>query len=129
MVRVPPRFGVCAKAGLEVRWETVAAARAPPPALRRSRRLSPATLPIQPGRQETPTVVVADVGGVVLQRALPDGDLHGRRHLDVVLLLGEVALDLVDDLAPLGDVLSAALANQHVGHDGVIDVALVLELA
>src|SRR3989442_5184219 len=117
MVRVPPRFGVCAKAGLEVRWETVAAASAPPPALRRSLRLSPPTLPIQPGRQEPPTVVVADVGGVVLQRALPDGDLDGRRHLHVVLLLAQIALDLVDDLAALGHVLVASLAGKQVRHD------------
>ncbi len=40
-----------------------------------------------------------------------------------------MTLDVVDHLAALGDILGAPLADQHVGHDGVVDVTLVLEFA
>src|SRR5207249_5420354 len=84
--------------------------------------------PVEPRRHEPAAVVVAHVRPVVLERALPDRDVDAGRHLHVVLLLGQVALDVVDDLAALGDVGRAPLADQHVGHHRVVDVALVLEL-
>jgi hypothetical protein len=40
-----------------------------------------------------------------------------------------VALELVDQLAALGRVEGAALADEQVGHDRVVDVALLLRLA
>jgi hypothetical protein len=73
-------------------------------------------------------VVVAEVRPVVLQRAVPHGDDHGRRELHVVLLAGEVALQLGEDLAPPGGVDRAALAHEEIGHHRVVDVALVLQL-
>src|SRR5258706_2770165 len=60
--------------------------------------------PIQPRRHQAAAVVVPDVWSVVLQRGVPHADVHARRDGDVVLLLREVALDLVHDLAPLADV-------------------------
>src|SRR5688572_22283714 len=58
-------------------------------------RLSTPVSAVQPGRQQPRAVVVAEVGAVVLERALPDRDVDSRRHLHVVLLLGEVPLDIV----------------------------------
>jgi len=37
--------------------------------------------------------------------------------------------ELVEDLAPLGHVRGATLADQHVAEHGIVDVALILELA
>src|SRR6185503_7472686 len=85
-------------------------------------------LTIEPGGDEPPPIVVAEVRRVVLEGAVPDAHVYGRRHLHVVLLLGEVALDLEDQLLALGEVRGPALADEQVGHDGVIEVALVLEL-
>src|SRR5689334_21752192 len=54
---------------------------------RRARyRLSTASA-IQPGRRQAAAVVVADVRRVVLQRAVPHGDVDARWDLDVILLL------------------------------------------
>src|SRR5437879_2998766 len=91
-------------------------------------RFSNARLAVEPGRQQAAAVVVAHVRSVVLERAFPDGDVHAGRHLHVVLLLGQVALDVVDQLAPLGNVEGAPLAHEHVGDDRIVDVALVLQL-
>src|SRR5512145_2541349 len=55
-------------------------------------------LPIQPGGHQPPAVVVAQIGAVVLQRVVPHRDVHARRRLNVVLLLGQVALDVEDHL-------------------------------
>src|SRR5689334_2091572 len=83
---------------------------------------------IQPGRHEPSAVVVAEVRGVVLQRAVRHRGVHPADRGRVVDLLREVALDLVDQLTPLGDVVRPTLADDHVGHDGIVDVALVLHL-
>src|SRR5438309_1896312 len=91
-------------------------------------RFRNARLAVEPGRRQAAAVVVAHVRSVVLERAFPDGDVHAGRHLHVVLLLGQVALDVVDQLAAPGDVERAPLADEHVGHHRVVDVALVLEL-
>src|SRR5213594_3827100 len=85
-------------------------------------------LPLEPRGHEPPAVVVAHVRPVVLDRALPDRDVDGRWHLHVVLLLGQVALDVVDDLAALGRIERPPLADEHVSHHRVVDVALVLQL-
>src|SRR4030095_1723788 len=88
----------------------------------------PGLSPVEPGGLEPTAVVVAHVRAVVLERALPDGDVYGRRHLHVVLLQGEVALDVVDDFAALYGTERAPLPDEHVGHHRVVDVALVLQL-
>src|SRR5881397_2190391 len=90
---------------------------------------SPRASAIQPGGHEAAAVVVAEARRVVLEGAFPYADVDAGRHLHVVLLLGQMALDVEDDLAPLGHVGGAPLAHQHVGHHRVVDVALVLELA
>src|SRR5262245_14430904 len=89
---------------------------------------SPPRLPFQPGRHQPATVVVAHVRGVVPERAVPDSDVDLGGHLYVVLLLGQVALDVVNDLPPLGHVQGPPLAHEHVGHHGIVDVTLVLQL-
>src|SRR6266851_7449097 len=86
-------------------------------------------LPLEPGGHQAPAVVVAHVGSVILDRGVPHRDLDRGRHLHVVLLLGQVALDLPDDLAALHRIRGAPLADQHVGHDRIVDVPVVLDLA
>src|SRR5262245_45569341 len=80
---------------------------------------------VEPGGGEATAVVVAQVRPVVLERWVPDRDVGTRGYLNVVLLLGEVALDLVDDLAPALGISRAALADQQVVEDGVAHVAPV----
>src|SRR5258705_6615888 len=72
----------------------------------RRRRAAPAlaSRPVQPRGGQPSTQVVAEVRRIVLQRVLPRRDAESRVDLDVVLLLREVALDLVDDLSTLRDV-------------------------
>src|SRR6266849_155094 len=84
---------------------------------------------VEPGRLEATAVVVAHIRSVVLHGRIPDRGLGHGRQLNVVLLPGQVPLDLVDDLAALGEVLGMALANEHIRHDRIVDVALILELA
>src|SRR5262245_66400247 len=84
---------------------------------------------VEPRRQEPATVVVAEIRPVVLERTFPDCDVDARGWMHVILLRGQIALQLVDDLAALCDIEDPALADQHVGDDGVVDVALVLRLA
>src|SRR2546422_10770208 len=95
---------------------------------RRSTAPAPVASAFEPGGHQPAAVVVAEARRVVLQRALPDADVHARGHLHVVLLLGQMALDVEDDLAPLGEVDRPSLADEQVGHHGIVDVALVLEL-
>src|SRR5882762_9727056 len=90
---------------------------------------APASRPVQPRGGQPPAEIVAEVRRVVLQRALPRRDAEPRVDLDVVLLLREVALDLVDELAPLDGVEGAPLAHDQVRHHRIGDVALVLRLA
>src|SRR6266849_3140751 len=85
--------------------------------------------PLEPGGEEPPAVVVTEVGPIVLQRPIPGGDVDAGGNLDVVLLAGEVALEIVKHLAALDGVGDPSLADQEVGHHGVVDVALVLLLA
>src|SRR6185503_13073802 len=95
------------------------------------RRPGPAAAPalaVQPRGHQPPAVVVADVRSVVLERGVPDRDVHAGVRRDVVLLLGQVALDLVDDLAPLDGIGRPALADQQIGRHRVVDVALVARL-
>src|SRR5688572_26636119 len=87
---------------------------------RRARYLLSTVSAVQPGCHEPPAVIVADVGGVVLDRGVPDADVNTRRQLHVVLLLRQVALQVVDDLAALGGVERPALPHQQVGGDGVV---------
>src|SRR5262249_15519276 len=61
-------------------------------------------LAIQPRRHEAAAPVVAEVGAIVLERPIPDGDVDGRGHLNVVLLLRQIPLDVEDDLAALREV-------------------------
>src|SRR5688572_8027530 len=95
---------------------------------RKPRSPADPTLPVEPGGQQATAVVVADIGPVVLEGGVPDGDVDRRRQLHVVLLPGQVLLDLEDHLAALGDVERAPLAHQQVGHLRVVDVALVARL-
>src|SRR3989441_7029994 len=86
------------------------------------------TSPVEPGCHESAAVVVAEVWPVVLERTVPNGNIDPRRDLDVVLLFGQVTLQVVDNLPALGDVEDTPLTDQHVGDDRVVDVTLVLRL-
>src|SRR5882672_4165699 len=90
---------------------------------------SPRFSALEPRRDEPAAVVVAEVGPVVLQRALPDGRVDLRDGGRVVGLLRQIPLDLLDQVAALGEIERAPLTDEHVGHDRIVDVALVLELA
>src|SRR5262249_2851136 len=59
---------------------------------------------IKPRRQEAAAPVVAEIGPVILHGGVPHPDVHAGGRVHVILLLGRVALDLVEDLAPLGHV-------------------------
>src|SRR5258705_1498477 len=83
---------------------------------------------IEPGREQTAAPVVAEIGHVVLEGAVPDADVDAGGCVDVVLLVGGVALDLVEHLAPFGHVRGAPLADHQIPQHGIVDVALVLEL-
>src|SRR5262249_24575014 len=83
---------------------------------------------LQPGGEKPAAVIVAEIGAVVLKRAVPHRDVDAGIRRDVVLLPGEVPLDLRDQLLALGDVEVAALAHEHVGEHGIVDVALVPRL-
>src|SRR5262249_13241803 len=74
-------------------------------------------------------VVEAEVRAIVLQRAVPDRGVRRGAERHVVLLVGQIALDLVDELTALGDVERAPLPQQEIGESGIVDVALVLGLA
>src|SRR5467141_58920 len=89
----------------------------------------PRTSPVEPCREEAAAVVVAEVRPVILQRAVPHRGIDLPDRGRVVNLPGEIALDVVDDLAALGGIERAPLTNDHVGDDGVVHVALVLQLA
>src|SRR5687768_8382920 len=56
---------------------------------------------VPPGRHEPAAVVVAEVRPEVLELGIERGDVHARRHPDVVHLLGDVPLDIEDLLAAL----------------------------
>src|SRR5712691_11769321 len=83
---------------------------------------------VEPGREQAATPVVAEIGHVVLERAVPHPDIDAGRRIHVVLLPGRVALDLVEHVPPLGHVCGAPLADEQVAQHGIVDVALVLEL-
>src|SRR5262245_8673725 len=99
----------------------------------RYRLSTPASSPrgsaIQPCRREAAAEIVAEVRAVVLQRALPHRDAEPRMNRDVVLLRGEMALHGVDQLTTLRRVERAALTQDQVRRDGVLDVALVARFA
>src|SRR5262245_12071678 len=114
---VPPRFGVCAWAG-SVRPPAVAAAAAAPScsnALRGMVILCPLAslgrirLLVEPGGHHAAAVVVTDVGPEVLHVRLPRGHRAHRRAEQEVGLLGDIALDVVDQLLALGDIERAPL--------------------
>src|SRR5207247_3493062 len=84
---------------------------------------------VEPGRDQPPTVVEAEVRAVIFQRAVPDRGVRRGAERHVVLLVSQVALDVVDHLAALGDVERAPLPEEEIGEDRVVDVALVLGLA
>src|SRR6266496_1351327 len=73
---------------------------------------------VEPGREQAAAPVVAKIGYVVLERAVPDPDVDAGRRIDVVLLPGRVALDLVEHLAPLGHVRGAPLTDEQVASTG-----------
>src|SRR5438445_107490 len=81
--------------------------------------------PVQPGAQQAAAVVVAEVGAVVLQRAVPHEEGDGRIDLDDVLLDGHQTLDLVDEPPARGHLLGPPLANQKIGEGGVVDLGHV----
>src|SRR5712692_1290769 len=83
----------------------------------------PALSAVQPGLQKPPAVVVAQVRAVVLERAVPNRQVDGRGHLDVILLGCQVALELVDELPALRCVQGASLTDQHIRRDRIVDVA------
>src|SRR5215468_1424907 len=81
-------------------------------------RVRPAAAPasaVEPGDHEAPAEVVADVGPEVLDVGLPRRDGADRGAVETEHVLRDVALDVVDDLAPLGHVEGAALEPDHLG--------------
>src|SRR5262245_48962912 len=73
------------------------------------RRSDLPSLLVDPGHHQATPVVVPDVGPEVLHIGFPGGYSADRGAVVVVDLFGEVALDVVEDLAPLGDVERASL--------------------
>src|SRR5216683_7384041 len=130
--KVPPRFGVWARAVPGVETAAVApTARAVPPSLRRSRRvreevgwsmiaLLESGLPVEPGRGHAPAPVVPEVRSEVLEGPVPHADVDAGRHVHVPLLLGEVPLDIEEDVPSLARVHGAALAHEQIGHHRVV---------
>src|SRR5262245_54476921 len=88
-----------------------------------------AVSPVEPGRDQAAAVIVPEIGSVVLEGSVPHEDHYRRVDLQDVLLGGHVALDLVDELAARGDVRGAALADQEIGQDGIVDLGHVARLA
>src|SRR5437660_1338288 len=84
---------------------------------------------VEPGRDQSPAVVEAEIRAVVLERGVPHRRVRRRAELHVVLLVGQVALEVVDDLAALDVVIRAPLAEQEVGEGRIVHVALVPRLA
>src|SRR5881409_3501622 len=66
---------------------------------------------VEPGRDQSPAVVEAEVRAVVLERGVPHRRVRRRAELHVVLLVGQVALEVVDDLAALDVVVRAARSS------------------
>src|SRR5207247_6608162 len=91
------------------------------PTLSKTKRPN-AFLAIQPGGGESPAVVVAEIGTIVLQRGIPHGQGDDRVRLRPVDLLSQVALDLVDELSTLGEVPHPALTKDEIGERWVIDL-------
>src|SRR5437867_3294970 len=83
---------------------------------------------IQPGGRQPSTEVIPEIRRIVLQGALPRRDAEAGVDGDVVLLPGEVALDLVDQLPSLDGVERTPLAHDQVRHHRIVDVALVSRL-
>src|SRR5438105_3332414 len=73
-----------------------------------------------PRGHEPAAVVIAVVGHEVLHRGVPRRDDPGRAVDAEVALLGDVALHLPDDVAPLRDVERAALEPDHLGQLAVV---------
>src|SRR5437773_1746890 len=84
---------------------------------------------VEPGDHQAPAVVMAYVGAEVLDVRLPGGDGAHRRPVEPQDVLGDVALDVVNDLAALGDVEGAALELDHVRELGIVDARGVERLA
>src|SRR3989449_11437016 len=76
---------------------------------------------VEQAHAEAVTVVVLEALHVGRVRDV----LRPLRDVDVVGLVGQVALDVVDDLLPLLRVHLTALGEQHPAELGVGDVALV----
>src|SRR2546425_9207105 len=83
---------------------------------RRNTAPPPVASAFEPGGHQSAAVVVAEARRVVLQRTLPDADVDARRHLDVVLLPGQMPLDVEDDLPALGDIGGGAPAAEDDRH-------------
>src|SRR5215510_12254775 len=73
-----------------------------------------------PGDHEAPAVIMADVRAEVLYVGLPGRHRAHRGAIQRVYLRGDVALDVVDDLAALGHVEGPALQLDHVGELGIV---------
>src|SRR5215831_5436144 len=75
---------------------------------------------VEPGDHEAPAVIMADVRAEVLYVGLPGRHRAHRGAVQRVYLRGDVALDVVDDLAALGHVEGPALQLDHVGELGIV---------
>src|SRR6266700_2263472 len=85
-------------------------------------------LPLQPQGGSTTAVVESLIGGIVLHIRLPGAGEHGGVRVHIVLLLGLIALKLIDDLPAYLQVLGAPLFLEHGGHLGVVDIAPIERL-
>src|SRR2546425_6401576 len=92
-------------------------------------RTYPDTSAVEPRGHEAPPVVVADVRREVPHRGVPGDDDAERRPVEVVRLLGEIALDVVEDLPPPARVERPALEPDHLGELRVVDPPRVARLA
>src|SRR4029453_9250431 len=75
---------------------------------------------VQPGGHQAPAVVVADIGPEVLDVRHPRRHRAHRGAVGVVDLLGDEALDVVDDLAPFLLVERPPLELDHLGELGIV---------
>src|SRR5262245_23144542 len=87
-------------------------------------------LAVEPGRPQSPAVVVPEVGREVLDVRLPRAD-HPRRGTDqeIVRFLRAMPLDVVQDLAAPGDIERPALPADHLGELRVVHAGRVERLA
>src|SRR5262245_57539075 len=80
---------------------------------------------VEPGGHQAAAVVVAEVRRVVLEGWIPYRGQDRRVGLGAIDHLGQIALDVEEQLTPLCRILNAPLASQHVSERGVVNLHVV----